>query len=260
MSGDRFQVIHADSVEGLLGLADNSVDLVLTSPPYDALRSYSGHCNWDFRGTADQLTRVLAPGGVICWVVNDSTIGGSETCTSCDQKIYFHRRCRLRIHDTMIYQKLNFSHPEKIRYHQIFEYVFVFTKGEIGRFNPLKDRKNVMGGRMGSVGRNTATQVDNSKVLRRRKTNTEFGMRHNIWAGKTRGQEEMCKKLERPAMMPRWLARDLILSFSDVDDVVLDPFSGSFTSCAEALKLNRRAIGIDVDAHAVAIGKKLCQL
>ncbi len=70
-------------------------------------------------------------------------------------------------------------------------------------------------------------------------------MRHNVWLGNTRGQEEMCVKLNHPAMMPKWLARDLILSWSNERNTVLDPFAGSGTTGMEAEKLNRNAVLIE---------------
>lgn len=232
--------MEGDSVECLRQVPDDQFHLTVTSPPYDQLRSYTGDFHWDFENTARHLFRTTVPGGVVCWVVNDATVSGAETLTSCHQKIFFVEECGFRVHDTMIYQKPNFSNPERSRYHQVFEYIFVLSKGKPRAWNPLKDRPNVSAGKMGSVGRNTATQVDGSKVERKRKVVTPFGMRHNVWKGNTRGQEEMGKSLDHPAMMPKWLARDLILSFSNEGDLVADPFAGSGTTGIQAAKLNRR--------------------
>lgn len=196
--------------------------------------------------------RVLAIGGICCWIVNDGVENGSETVTSCKQKIFFHETLGLRIHDTMIYKKRNFSHPEKTRYHQTFEYVFVFSKGAPKTFNPLMDRKNLTAGCVGNLGINTFTERDGSKSVRSKKVTAEFGMRHNVWEGNTRGQEDMCIPLKHPAMMPRWLARDLILSFSNPGDLVVDPMAGSGTTGEEALKCGRKTILIDANPDYVS--------
>jgi len=245
-------ILHGDSVQKLAELDADSIHLIVTSPPYDNLRTYGG-CSWHFEGTARQMFRVLAPGGVVCWVVNDGVENGSESVTSCEQKIFFRKQAGFRIHDTMIYQKRNFSHPEKTRYHQVFEYVFVLSKGAPRVFNPIVDRPNVCAGAIGTLGKNTFTLRDGTKNVRPRKINGEYGMRHNVWLGRTRGQEEMCVQLLHPAMMPRWLARDLIVSWSNEGDVVCDPFAGSGTTCQEALKLGRKAVAIEVDANYIRL-------
>lgn len=236
----------------LLQLEQASVDLVVTSPPYGGLRTYAGHDKWDFENTASEAYRVLVDGGVICWCVGDEVIDGSETLDSAKQKIFFREVLGMNIHDTMIYQKRNFSHPERNRYHQIFEYVFILSKGKPRCFNPIKDRKNLTAGCVGNLGVNTFTERDGSKSVRSKKVTAEFGMRHNVWLGNTRGQEEMCVELKHPAMMPRWLARDLIRSWSNEGDVVCDPFAGSFTTCQEAMKLNRKSIGIEINPQYCA--------
>ena len=118
----------------------NSVDLTVTSPKYDDLRNYKGY-SFDFEGIAKELYRVTKDGGVVVWVVNDATIDGSETLTSCKQKIFFREQCGFNIHDTMFYEKSNFQNPEQNRYHQVIEYMFVLSKGKPKTFNPLKDRK-----------------------------------------------------------------------------------------------------------------------
>ncbi len=236
-------VLEGDSVECLKQVPDEHFQLTVTSPPYDDLRSYQsgGKLDWDFKETARQLYRTTCVGGVVCWVVNDSTVKGAESLTSARQKIFFVDECGFQVHDTMIYQKPNFSNPSKGRYHQVFEYVFVLSKGKPRCFNPIMDRRNISAGKDGSMGANTCTQSDGSKVVRKRRVVSEFGMRHNIWKGNTRGQEEMCQKLKHPAMMPKWLARDLILSFSDVGDLVADCFAGSGTTGIQALKYGRRS-------------------
>ncbi len=221
----------------------NSVDLIVTSPPYDDMRTYNGHDRWDFNQIARGMLNVLKPGAIACWVVYDSIRDGCESLTSCRQKIHFVElgfKCR-----TIIYQKRNFSHPNKNWYHSVFEYVFVLSKGKPKTWNPLMDRPNKTAGCIGNLGVNTFTERDGSKSTRPKKITAQVGKRHNVWLGNTRGQEDMCVKLKHPAMMPKWLARDLILSFSNADEIVLDPMAGSGTTAMQALRLGRRAISIE---------------
>lgn len=253
------QIHNVDCLAGMKDIPDNTIDLTITSPPYDGLRTYKGY-EFEFKSAALELYRITKPGGVLVWVIGDETINGSESITSSNQKIFFKLGCGFNIHDTMIYQKKNFSHPEKSRYHQVFEYMFVLSKGKPKTFNPLKDRKNLTGGKIGNLGENTFTQKDGSKSVRKKKVNTEYGMRHNVWLGNTRGQEEMCVKLEHPAMMPKWIVRDHILSWSNEGDLIFDPMCGSGTTCQIAKELNRNFLGMDISKEYCQITEKTLEI
>ena len=139
------QVIHGDCLEEMKNIADNSIDLTVTSPPYDNLRTYNGY-TFDFEGIAKELFRVTKRGGVVVWVVGDATIKGSETGTSFKQALYF-KEIGFNLHDTMIYAKDCISFPDKNRYQNSFEYMFVFSKGLPSRKNLIADRKNISFGR-----------------------------------------------------------------------------------------------------------------
>lgn len=231
-------------------LESGSVQLGVTSPPYDLLRTYGGikPFTWaDFEIVARELYRVLCDGGVLCWNVGDSVVDGSETLTSAKQKIFFRELCGFRVHDTMIYEKLNFGHPEKTRYHQLFEYVFILSKGAPRCFNPLKDKPNTWAG-TGTWGKNTVREASGEMTERKRNLVTELGMRGNVWRGKTSGQERGAIGSDHPALMPHWLARDLIQSWSNPGDVVLDPFFGSGTTGKAAELLGRKWIGIELNS------------
>lgn len=222
------------------------VELCVTSPPYDDLRTYGGH-TWDFEGTALALYDILVDGGIACWNVGDSVVDGSETLTSAKQKIFFREQCGFRIHDTMIYEKINFANPERVRYHQLFEYVFVLTKGAPRCFNPIRDKENVSFGR-GPLGLKKTRQPDGTmKADPCGRVSPEWGMRGNVWRGPTSAQEDVCNTIGHPATMPLWLARDLIESWSNPGDTVLDPFFGSGTTGEAAERLGRKWLGIEIN-------------
>ena len=248
---------QGDCLEHLRGLQRNIVELFVTSPPYGNLRTYGGKCEWDFGAIAKEILRVLVPGGVLCWNEGDSVVEGSETLLPMEHALFF-KALGFRVHDTMIYERLNFSHPERTRYHSMWEYVFIMSKGAPRAWHPIKDKKNVTAGCIGNLGVNTFTERDGSKSVRSKKVTAEFAMRGNVWRGKTRGQEDMCKELPHTAMMPRWLARDLIQSWSDPGDIVCDPFVGSGTVLEEALKMSRKAIGFDINATSCALATRNC--
>jgi len=118
-----------DCLEVMQSMDSSSIDLTVTSPPYDNLRTYNGY-TFDFEGIAKELYRVTKDGGVVVWIVGDATIKGSETGTSFRQALYF-MECGFNLHDTMIYQKGSFppTFPKTKRYHNAFEYMFILSKG-----------------------------------------------------------------------------------------------------------------------------------
>lgn len=142
-------------------MGDGMVDLTVTSPPYDNLRTYNGD-NFDFESIANELYRVTTPGGVVVWVVGDATVKGGETLTSFRQALSF-QEIGFRVFDTMIYQKTGTSFPSPGRYTQIFEYMFVFSKGKPKTFNPIKDIPKLW---EGSWGKTTARKRDGSLGIR----------------------------------------------------------------------------------------------
>lgn len=249
------RILQGDSRDQLITLESESVQCVVTSPPYDNLRTYNG-CNWDFEATAVELQRVLCRGGVICWNVGDAVVNGSETLTSFRQALWFNE-IGFRVHDTMIWHKPNFSNPEKVRYHQLFEYVFILSKGAPRVFNPIKDKPNKYPN--GPWGKNTYRLANGTMKERKCNPAKSYGMRGNVWTGNTVGQESPTKVVH-PAMMPHWLARDLIRSWSKPGDTVLDPFGGSGTTGLAALELGRNAILIEINPAYVELIHQRCNV
>lgn len=243
-----------DCVEVMEQWDDNVIDLTVTSPPYDNLRDYKGY-GFDFGRIANQLYRITKQGGVVVWIVGDATIKGSETGTSFKQVLYF-KDVGFNLHDTMIYSKAGFQYPAKNRYHQTFEYMFVLSKGKPKTFNPIKDRKNNW---TGPWGKRTSRNKDGTLTEKSRNyVGTKYGMRYNIWhyvIGKGNStKDEIAYK--HPAIFPEKLAHDHILSWSNEGDIVLDPMCGSGTTLKEAMKLNRRFVGIEISEEYCVIAQK----
>ncbi len=241
-------IVTGDAKTLLLELPEACIDLTVTSPPYDDLRAYKGY-TFDFEPIAAELFRVTKPGGVVVWVVGDATVDGSETCTSAIQKLHF-RSLGFNVHDTMIYLKSGFRFPFPNRYHQVFEYMFVLTKGKIKTFNPIKDRKNIHTSRRRAEKKREA---DGSASYRKPFQATEYGKRYNVW--QYQPSEGKVEFDGHPAIFPEALARDHILSWSNPGDVVLDPMCGSGTTLKMAKQLGRQWIGFDVAEEYVELAR-----
>jgi DNA modification methylase len=250
------KIYCGDCVNILNDFIDNqSIDLTVTSPPYDDLRKYhlDGELIFDHKPIIRELYRVTKKGGVVVWVVGDATIKGSETGTSFEQALFF-KDIGFSIHDTMIYQKTGFSFPSSNRYHQLFEYMFVFAKGKPKTFNPICDERKLWGGSWGKTrvrdkdGGLIRRNIENEGMAGERGGDYGFKMRSNIWKianGKGFGQRDEIA-YDHPATFPEQLAKDHILSWSNEGDIILDPMCGSGTTCKIASILKRYYIGIDI--------------
>ena len=239
---------------------DKYIDMVLTSPPYDELRTYNGF-KFDFEPIANSLFRVMKMGGVVVWVVGDSTVEGSESGSSFRQALYF-KEIGFNIHDTMIYRKNGPAYPSKTRYHQIFEYMFILSKGSPKTFNPIKDRKNKW---YGEKWGNKRTRRNKEGELTRsdydKDQGGEFGNRFNIWkynVGHGYQGDDLCH--EHPASFPELLARDQIVSWSEPGDLILDPMCGSGTVLKMAIETGRKWIGIEISEEYADLSRKRIEI
>jgi len=248
------QIICGDCLEVMKGLPDKCIDLTVTSPPYDNLRTYNGFV-FDFEGIAKELYRITKDGGVVVWVVGDRVINGSETLIPFNQALFF-KQIGFNIHDTMIYQKNAMPFPEQTRYIQCFEYMFVMSKGKPKSHNMIKEPTRV------------ANRIKNKKSCQRNKDGTTTPMKYetgknernkwNVWVYEV-GYNKTTKDKEafqHPAMFPEALARDHIISWSNKGDLVLDPFVGSGTTAKMALLNGRNYIGIDISEEYCEIARK----
>jgi len=235
-------IICGDCVEVMRSFPDQCIDLTVTSPPYDNLRTYKGY-KFDFESVAQQLYRVTKIGGVVVWVVGDATIKGSETGTSFKQALYF-KEIGFNLHDTMIYEKSGCGACGSNKcYIQNFEYMFVFSRGQIKTFNLIYDRENKEIGKMRVNTNRDKYNADNERKYVDIETK-EVGRRFNIWKyNQTAGHDEYSRKHSAP--FPEQLAKEHIISWSNEGDIVLDPLCGSGTTCKMAMLSCRHYIGID---------------
>ena len=251
------ELIQGDCIEEMTKMQKESVDLTVTSPPYDNLRTYEGSLQWNegiWKQVLEGLYRVTKEGGVVVWVVGDATIKGSETGTSFKQALYA-MECGFNLHDTMIWNKGKFSAVGalKTRYAPTWEYMFVLTKGKIATFNPIKDRPCKSAGKKkdgsGIRQKDGTTKPKSNKGW----IQPAFGQRFAIW---DISSESNSKKVNHPAVFPEQLAHDHITSWSNEGDTVFDPFLGSGTTGVAAKKLRRNFIGIEKVEKYVNIAKE----
>ena len=245
------QLMFGDCLERMKELPDESVDLTVTSPPYDCLRSYNNNIdkswtNKKWEPIIKELYRVTRNGGIVVWVVGDATVKGSETGTSFRQALSFISN-GFSLHDTMIYKKNSSTFPaskNSKRYTQIFEYMFVFCKGKIRNdINLLIDKPNKWKGHT-NWGKMYSYNKDGKKIKAKGINPVpEFSIRNNIWEYST----SMNEKTGHPAVFPERLAQDHILSWSNIGDVVLDIFMGSNTTGKMSILNGRKFIGIELD-------------
>jgi site-specific DNA-methyltransferase (adenine-specific) len=253
------KIYNMDCIDGMKMLDDNSIDLTVTSPPYDNLRKYNGF-EWDFESVAKELYRVTKQGGVVVWIVGDATVKGSETGTSFKQALFFVE-CGFNLHDTMIYQKDACPFPETNRYYPSFEYMFILSKGKPKTTNLIMDKPNKrFGEKITGTGRNPDGTLK-PHIAVKNKTNRvvkEFGVRTNVWLYSV-GKWKITKDeyaYEHPAMFPEQLAQDHIISWSNPNDIILDPFMGSGTAAKMAMLNNRNYIGFELSKSYCEIAEQ----
>ena len=239
------RIVCGDNVEVLSGFPDACIDLVVTSPPYDDLRTYGGH-SWNFEAVAAQLVRVLKPGGVIVWVVADATVNGSETGTSMRQALHF-QSIGLNLHDTMVWTKPNPRPTQSTRYETAWEFMFVLSSGKPKAINLLREPSVRAGGKAYSH-RAVGTEALKTGGIYE---HAETKIRRNVWDAAI-GAEPIGN---HPAPFPVRLAKDHVASWSNPGDVVLDPFAGSGTTLKAAKELNRQWCGIEINPEYVKIAE-----
>jgi len=232
--------IHVENcLDTMKRMPDGFVDLVVTSPPYDDLRSYNGY-SFDFESIARELFRVVAGGGVVVWVVGDAVHKGSESGTSFRQALGFID-AGFRLHDTMIFEKNSSTYPASAtgnRYSQIFEYMFVFSKGKPKTANLICDKPNKWAGHKDFSGKLKNPVPD-------------FSPRNNIWRFVT-----SFNGVKHPAPFPEQLALDHVESWSVEGDVVYDPFMGSGTTAKACVLTGRAWLGSEISKDYVEIAEK----
>jgi len=229
-----------DCLDTMGRMPDGFIDLTVTSPPYGKLRKYNGFA-FDFHSVARELFRVTKQGGVVVWICQDQCIKGGESCVSFEQILYF-REMGFRLYDTMIWRKPSPQAPTEGRYYDVFEYMFILSKGKPSTLNLLKDRKNISAGLVSN--KETRSCREDRKLKEGKRTVAEYSRRFNVW-DISRGSN----KTKHPAVFPDQIARDHILSWSNVGDLIYDPFSGRGTTAKMAKECGCQYLGSELSCE-----------
>lgn len=248
------KIYNEDCLDTMKRMEDNFIDLTVTSPPYDNLRSYTGEAQWNFevfQEIAKELYRVTKEGGIVVWIVGDATIKGSETGTSFKQALFF-KEIGFNLHDTMVWIKPDPIPLTHNRYEQSFEYMFVLSKGKPKTFNPIKV-KTKYGGRIENMknwsnkDENQAKRIRDEDLVRK-----EYRIDYNNW--KISVNDGV--KVKHPAKFPEELCERHILSWSNEGDIVYDCFMGSGTTAKMAILNNRNYIGSEISKEYCDIAQE----
>jgi SOS regulatory protein LexA len=245
------EILCGDAVEIMQAMQPDSVDLVVTSPPYDELRDYKSYI-FNFEGMAKGLFRVIKKGGVLVWVVGDKINKGNRSLTSFKQALFF-QSLGFNAHDIMIYRKKNTPFMRSNAYTNCHEFMFVFSKGPPKTFNPLKTKTIRQGQEM--LPFNKKADGINKKTIGELKPEKTLT---NIWeyAVGLHGSTSDKIAFQHTAIFPEKLAEDHILSWTKVGDIVFDPMCGSGTTCKMAALNKRNYIGCDISKEYVELTKE----
>jgi DNA modification methylase len=233
------KLYNEDCLATMSRMPESFLDLTITSPPYDDLKTYDGY-SFDFESVAQELYRVTKPGGVVVWVVKDSVINGGKSLTSFKQALFF-QQIGFVFYDTILHAKAGGILPAKRRYRDAFEYMFVLSKGRPRNVNLIEDRINKHGGTY--IKRRRIRYKDGSFQEKGPTTIKDRNVRYNIWSYSNGTSDDL---IFHPAPFPERLAADHIVSWTNEGDLIYDCFMGSGTVAKQCILLKRNFIGSEI--------------
>ena len=238
--------IHCmDCVEGMKLLPNDSVDLVVTSPPYDTIRDYKGF-SFDLHAAGQEILRVLKPGGVAAVVIQDQTKDFAKSLTSFRTIVDWCDNIGFRLFECVIYRKHGSEGAWWTKRFRVdHEYIPLFLKGDRPQYfnkEPLKIASKHGGKTMSGSG-NRRTDGKTTATVRFVINTTKC--RGTVWDYLMAGDKNPIKR-KHPAPFPDAIPLDVIQCFCPPDGLVLDPFMGSGSTAVAAVNLGRRYVGFEI--------------
>ena len=250
------RLLTGDCLPLLAQLPEGSVDMTITSPPYDDLRRYDTLTLLDLPALGEALFRVTKDGGVCIVVIGDASRHFAKSLSSFRLALSWCDRAGWRLFETCLYHRHGVPGPWwRTRLRVDHEYIFIFFKG--------KKPKTFHKERLLIPTKHAGEKVSRRPFPRRGiawgvppPTIAPLQCRGTVWPYAASSSERNAVKLEHPATMPDKLAEDLILGFSEPGELVLDPLMGSGTSVVMAAKLGRRYLGMEASARYTEITRQ----
>lgn len=250
-------IINDDSLKALSQIPDNSVDLTVTSPPYDNIRDYNGNWTLDFKKLGDELYRVTKDGGVCVIIMQDATKDFAKSLTTFRWAVDWVDNRKWKLFETCIYSRD--GRPGNWwtqRFRVDHEYIMIFFKGERPKTFD-KSTLKIPTKNPGLYMRVDSRKSDGTMIRDRSGLHcAETKCRGTIWKYSTSNTEGNKIKNKHPATFPDLMAEDLIKCFSKEGDIVLDPMCGSGTTAILAARNKRKYCGIEISKEFCDIIKK----
>ena len=251
----RVEIYLGDSKEELKHLPNNSIDLIITSPPYADQRknTYGGtsvdkYVEW-FMPISAELLRVLKPTGTFILNIKEKVVNGERSTYVLELILEMKKQGWLWTEEFIWHKKNSYPGKWPNRFRDAWEHLLQFNKNK--QFNMYQEAVMVPVGdwaknRLKNLSE-TDLRRDNSKVL------SGFGKNISNWIGRDMAyptnvlhMATECNNKKHSAAFPKTLPEWFIKLFTQAGDCVLDPFMGSGTTNIVAAKLNRNSIGIEL--------------
>jgi site-specific DNA-methyltransferase (adenine-specific) len=234
--------IISGSAERMKEIPDNSVHLMITSPPYNVTKEYDEDLSLEdylmlLKNSFAETYRVLVNGGRAC--INVANLGRKPYIPLSDYISQMMREIGFNMRGEIIWNKAGSASPSTAWgswqsasnpiLRDVHEYILIFSKGDYRR-----------------EGKNKINTISKEQFMEWTKS---------IWTMNA----ESARRIGHPAPFPEELPYRLIQLFSFKDDIILDPFIGSGTTGIAALKSTRNFVGYEVNADYIKLAKKRLQ-
>ena len=236
-------------------LPDDSIDMVVTSPPYDNIRDYKGF-SCDLHAVGEQVFRILKEGGICAMIIQDQTIDGHKSLTTYRTILDWCDLIGFTLFENCIYHKHGAPGAWwNKRFRVDHEYMPIFLKGKRPQYfnkEPLMIPAKWAGVAIkGSASRRTdGTTMDSRVVL-----TAEKKCRGTVWDYMMCGDKNPLKR-KHPATFPDQIPLDFITCFCPPGGIVLDPFMGSGSTAVVALQLGRHYLGFEISEEYAALAQQ----